>query len=240
MGSVETWRKLVVDQEFRCSPYDRDDYPYPSSVEERVVDEIKRIYGVARIGRIYGPYSGRCFSSIQETDIEHIISLSEAHDSGLCAADADTKRMFAQDLLNLTIASPELNRHQKSDKDATQWRPKENKCWFASRVLAVRLKYRLTIDTGETAALDAMLSICKSTELEIGSCEWSGGSERKTVRPAATNANSDDPLELYDDNRNGQITCAEARSGGIELPVKRGHPVYPYMRDGDRDGQVCE
>ena len=43
----------------------------------------------------------------------------------------------------------------------------------------------------------------------------------------------------YDDNRNGRITCAEARNHGI-APVPRGHPAYPYMNDGDGDGVVCE
>ena len=33
------------------------------------------------------------------------------------------------------------------------------------------------------------------------------------------------------------ITCAEARRHGI-APVSRGHPAYPFMRDGD--GVVCE
>ena len=47
------------------------------------------------------------------------------------------------------------------------------------------------------------------------------------------------PLDLYDDNDNGRITCAEARRHGI-APVPRSHPAYRYMRDGDGDGVVCE
>ena len=39
-------------------------------------------------GIIYGPYTGIWFGSTSETDIEHIVARSEAHDSGLCAADA--------------------------------------------------------------------------------------------------------------------------------------------------------
>ena len=46
-------------------------------------------------------------------------------------------------------------------------------------------------------------------------------------------------LLQYDDNRNGQITCAEAREHGI-APVTREHPAYEFMRDGDGDGVVCE
>ena len=46
-------------------------------------------------------------------------------------------------------------------------------------------------------------------------------------------------LELYDDNGNGRITCAEARRHGI-APVPRGHPAYQYMNDRDNNGVVCE
>lgn len=47
------------------------------------------------------------------------------------------------------------------------------------------------------------------------------------------------PLTLYDDNRNGRISCAEARAHGI-APVYSTHPAYPYMTDADGDGVVCE
>ena len=50
------------------------------------------------LGAVYGPYTGTCFSSTAETDIEHIVAASEAHDSGLFARDAATKARFARDL----------------------------------------------------------------------------------------------------------------------------------------------
>ena len=46
-------------------------------------------------------------------------------------------------------------------------------------------------------------------------------------------------LEMYDTNRNGRITCDEAREHGI-APVRRDHPAYQYMDDRDNDGIVCE
>ena len=46
-------------------------------------------------------------------------------------------------------------------------------------------------------------------------------------------------LELWDDNGNGFISCAEARRHGL-APVRRGHPAYPFMYDADQDGIVCE
>ena len=48
-----------------------------------------------------------------------------------------------------------------------------------------------------------------------------------------------DALRRWDTNGNGRITCREARAHGI-APVRRGHPAYPFMRDGDEDGVVCE
>ena len=224
-ASAETWRGLTVAPEHRCSSYDRDDYPYPQSVERDIV--------AALDGRIYGPYTGRHFLSTRETDMEHMVATSEAHDSGLCAADSATRARFARDLDNLTLASPQLNRYEKKAKDAAQWLPERNQCWFAARVVAVRQKYRLTVDAREAAALEAVLRGCASTRLVIYAPAASSVSE---AQPASGTV---DALARWDDNGNGRITCAEARRHGI-APVPRGHPAYPYMKDGDGDGVVCE
>ena len=114
---------------------------------------------------MYGTYTGRYYASRREIDIEHMVATSEAHDSGLCAADAATKRRFAGDLLNLTLAVPAVNRRQKSWKDAGGWMPRMNQCWFAGRVVAVKRKYGLSVDTREARALEGVLSGCRSTEM---------------------------------------------------------------------------
>ena len=67
----------------------------------------------AALGGVYGPYTGRWFASPRDTDIEHIVARSEAHDSGLCAADAASQRRFASDLLNLGSVS--VSAVQQSD-----------------------------------------------------------------------------------------------------------------------------
>ncbi len=53
-----------------------------------------------RMGGIRCRYTGQRYQSLRDTHIEHIVALSEAHDSGLCAAAAATKRRFANDLPN--------------------------------------------------------------------------------------------------------------------------------------------
>ena len=220
-----TWRDLIVAPEDRCSPYDSDDYPYSQSVEKRIVEALS--------GLIYGPYTGTHFEDTRQTDIEHIVARSEAHDSGLCAADAETKKRFSSDLLNLTLASPEVNRHQKSGKDAAEWLPDLNQCWFADRVVQVRQEYKLTIDETEAAALETVLSGCSSVDMVISDTSTSPSTATPYPTPVA------DALAMYDDNGNGRITCAEARAHGI-APVRSDHPAYPYMNDGDGDGVVCE
>ena len=60
-----------------------------------------------------------------------------------------------------------------------------------------------------------------------------------TPAPQPPPAQGGNALELYDDNNNGRITCAEARAHGI-APVSRDHPAYQYMTDRDNDGIVCE
>ena len=212
----------------RCSAYDKKrDYPYPPSVEDDIVREL---------GAVYGPYTGTCFASTRDTDIEHIVAASEAHDSGLCAADRATRARFAQDLRNLTLASPRVNRHEKSGKDAGEWIPDRNRCWLAGRMLEVKRAYGLTVDPREVAALEEILRGCESTTMEPIACTAAPTS----IREAGSSAPAgDDALARYDDNRNGRITCKEARRHGI-APVHQSHPAYRYMRDGDGDGVVCE
>ena len=70
-------------------------------------------------------------------------------------------------------------------------------------------------------------------------CE--GGGSRTSRARSAQGAGARRPAGAlrWDDNGNGRISCAEARRHGI-APVRRGHPAYRYMTDGDGDGVVCE
>lgn len=221
-----SWRGLTVAPERRCAPYDADEYRYSQSLEPRIVAGMGDI--------IHGPYTGTWFRSTSETDIEHIVARSEAHDSGLCSADAATRRAFASDLQNLTLASPRANRTKKGAKDAAEWLPDLNRCWFANRVVEVRQAYSLTVDQRERDALEGILRGCDSTAMIINESD-----RAPFPTPTAAARPAGGALQLYDDNGNGRITCAEARRHGI-APVHRDHPAYPYMDDRDGDGVVCE
>ena len=219
-----TWRGLTIAPENRCSPYDSDNYSYPQSVEVDIV---------RNLGGIYSPYTCESFDSTGETDIEHIVARSEAHDSGLCSADTGTRRQFARDLLNLTLAAPSLNRSQKSDMDAAEWMSEQNRCWFAQTIVDVRLQYGLTIDRAEADALDRMLAGCTSTAI---SCNITP--PRPTDHP---------PVQAYQN-------CTAMRAAGWNRGVNRNGGTYRdswddaerrtyslnTSSDRDNDGHACE
>ena len=125
--------------------------PPPTSIEAQIA---------ARQG-LRSLYTGRTFDNLRQSDIEHIVAISEAHDSGLCAADAATRHRFALDLDNLTLAAPRLNRHEKRDKDAADWLPPRNRCWFVRTVIAIKRRYRLTVDRRERDALAMVMRQCE-------------------------------------------------------------------------------
>ena len=167
MIAMSVQAQIEIRPENRCSPYNRTAYYYPQSIELRSISENLG-------GKIVSPYTGEVFQSRSETDIEHIVATSEAHDSGLCDEPTSVKRRFAQDLDNLTLASPSLNRHQKSDKDFAEWLPAENGCWFALTIVNVKAKYGLSVDRQEAVALLVELRECQPDHecLSTSATDW--------------------------------------------------------------------
>ena len=98
--AAETWRGLVVAPERRCAPYDkRAQYPYPQSVEARIVEGMG--------GRVYGPCTGRYFASRRETDVEHLVAISAGED--------DPPRRGPLRRLRPSIRGPETLREKPND-----------------------------------------------------------------------------------------------------------------------------
>ena len=150
-----TWMGLPVCEEVERTGYDRDAFGSAySSLEDEIIEGLPKSGG-----QVYTPYSCKLFDiradGTAATDIEHIVALAEAYDSGLGESQF---RAFAGDLVNLTIADPTVNRHEKSDRDAAEWRPSRNTGWFAAKVVAVKKKYSLSVNPAERDALASMLA----------------------------------------------------------------------------------
>ena len=157
-GALAALDGLRVASEHRCTPYDRTAYGYSQDEEVRMIREY---------GGVFGPYEMRFFAHRGETDIEHIVAVSEAHESGLCGASRARMSQFASDDLNLTLASPGLNRHEKIAYDFAEWRPAHNACWMAGRVVQVKVKWALTVDVAERDALRMTLAACSDLAMRM-------------------------------------------------------------------------
>ena len=94
-------------------------------------------------------------------------------------------------------------------KDAVDWLPDRNQCWFAARVVAVKRNYALTVDAREASAREAVLRGCTSTRLVVYA---PAATTSSSSAQSETSASAVDALALYDDNRNGKRTCKEARA----------------------------
>ena len=163
--NAPTWMGLPVCEESGREGYDRDEFGSAySSLEDEIIHALPK-----SDGQVYTPYTCTLFEiradGTAATDIEHIVALAEAYDSGLAESQF---RTFAGDMDNLTIADPTVNRRHKSDRDAGEWKPPENRGWFAARVVAVKQKYGLSVNAAERDALQAMLSSDPSRTVTCG------------------------------------------------------------------------
>lgn len=106
-------------------------------------------------------YDGYTTPDPSELEIDHVVALAEAWDSGASSWDADRREAFANDpdeLLAVTLAT---NR-SKSDRDPAKWQPPNRDAWcrFATTWTRVKLTWGLTADPAEVRALTNMLRGC--------------------------------------------------------------------------------
>ncbi len=118
-------------------------------------------------GTLADPYTDRKMAFIRGTStsslvqIDHVVSLGDAWQSGAQQLDETTRTALANDPLNLLAVDGPTNQ-QKSDSDAASWLPpnKAYRCEYVSRQVAVKAKYRLWIKPAEKRAVADILSGC--------------------------------------------------------------------------------
>ena len=120
-------------------------------------------------GQLLDPFSGEVllFSSEKSTvDIDHVVALSNAWQTGAAYFDKTKRQLIANDPLNLLAVDSKLNR-QKSDGDAATWLPpsKSFRCAYVARQVAVKAKYKLWVTEPEKVAITKILSSCVGQKL---------------------------------------------------------------------------
>jgi hypothetical protein len=120
-------------------------------------------------GQLLDPFSGKVitFSTTKVViDIDHVVALSNAWQTGAAYFDKSKRTQIANDPLNLLAVDSKLNR-QKSDGDAATWLPprKAFRCEYVARQVAVKVKYGLWVTKPEKAAIGKILSTCVGQKL---------------------------------------------------------------------------
>jgi hypothetical protein len=120
-------------------------------------------------GQLLDPFSGKViiFSPTKVViDIDHVVALSNAWQTGAAYFDKSVRTQIANDPLNLLAVDSKLNR-QKGDGDAATWLPpnKSFRCEYVARQVAVKAKYKLWVTEPEKVAITKILSSCAGQKL---------------------------------------------------------------------------
>lgn len=118
-------------------------------------------------GRWHSAYDGLEATNSSTFDVDHLVPLAEAWDSGASAWTPDRRKRFANDLdvpWSLIAVSAGSNR-AKSDGDPADWLPPlaTVRCDYAADWLAVKVRWSLAIDVRELAALEPLARECPDT-----------------------------------------------------------------------------
>lgn len=174
----ELLRQLVIADEYP-NGYDRDLFRHwvdddrdgcnarrevlkIEAVEAPVVGSECELIG----GLWYSAYDGVITDDDGEFDIDHMVPLKEAWDSGAHAWDSDRRRAFANDLdlPQALIAVSRSSNRSKSDRDPADWLPSLTSyhCQYIQDWIVVKIKWELSVDAREFAALRSVASGCES------------------------------------------------------------------------------
>ena len=123
---------------------------------------------VVESGTLIDPYSGTTIyfvkgeKSSMEVQIDHVVALSNAWQTGAFKLTLVKRTEFANDPENLMAVQGRLN-SQKGDGDAATWLPplKSYRCTYVSKQIAIKAKYGLWVTAPEKTAMKNILARCK-------------------------------------------------------------------------------
>lgn len=116
-------------------------------------------------GVLNDPYTGTAVEfhrgpdTSDDVQIDHVVALSDAWQTGAQQLDEATRRNFANDPLNLQATLGWVNQ-AKADSDAASWLPPNQayRCAYVSRIVDVKAAYRLWVTPAEHDAIARVLS----------------------------------------------------------------------------------
>ncbi len=168
---IGLFERLRVAAEHR-SGYDRDAlfngwlYSGGLSTRERVLRDERR-----SDGNWLSVYDSAVVTEAAELDIDHLVPLAEAWESGGHLWTAATWARFANDLgdpRSLIAVSASTNR-SKGARDPAEWWPPDAgyRCQYAADWIAVKTRWDLAVDLAERSALESRIEQCAAGQFEF-------------------------------------------------------------------------
>ncbi|MET0524252.1 MAG: HNH endonuclease family protein [Nocardioides sp.] len=120
-------------------------------------------------GRWFSYYDRVSWTQTSDVDIDHMVPLAEAWDSGARTWTDAVRRDFANDLgdyRTLVGVTDDVNQ-AKGDQDVAQWLPTYDRCRYLREFVAVKLRWRLTVDSGEKAAMSSLAASCSNVTITV-------------------------------------------------------------------------
>ncbi|MEV7790503.1 HNH endonuclease family protein [Streptomyces sp. NPDC087512] len=114
-------------------------------------------------GSWYSPYDGATWTAASDLDIDHLVPLAEAWDSGASAWTTSRRQAFANDLTRPQLLAVTDNVNQaKGDQDPATWMPSRTayRCTYVRAWVQVKYYYGLSVDSAEKSALQNYLVSC--------------------------------------------------------------------------------
>ncbi|MER7126724.1 HNH endonuclease family protein [Micrococcus luteus] len=120
-------------------------------------------------GSWYSYYTDTVVTDARALDIDHLVPLAEAWDSGASTWTPKRRQDYANDLTaphHLVAVTARSNR-SKADKDPSQWLPpyQPARCRYVTEWVSVKIRWGLTVDTAEQATLSELVADCPNVPL---------------------------------------------------------------------------
>ncbi|MEW2624557.1 HNH endonuclease family protein [Streptomyces sp. NPDC048106] len=114
-------------------------------------------------GSWYSPYDGATWTSPSDVDIDHLVPLAEAWDSGASKWTTAQRQALANDVTRPQLLAVTDNVNQsKGDQDPATWIPSRTAyvCTYVRAWVQVKHYYNLSVDPAEKTALQNDLASC--------------------------------------------------------------------------------
>jgi hypothetical protein len=120
-------------------------------------------------GRWYSYYDQVSWTDPSDIDIDHMVPLAEAWDSGARSWSTATRQAYANDLgdrRSLVGVTDNVNQ-AKGDQDPAEWLPTYSKCRYLREWVAVKHRWRLRVNRGEKSALSSLAAGCTNSTITV-------------------------------------------------------------------------